>query len=395
MKKVNTSDFQKYQAQTTPDPLMINVAEAKGSYITDKNGKRYLDFVAGVSACSVGHCNDEVIEAIREQSRLYMHVMVYGEFITDPSLNLAKLLSENLPGNLNCTYFTNSGTEALEGAMKLARRFTGRQKIIAAKNAYHGSTMGALTLMGLEERKKPFEPLIPEVEFILYNSIQDIDKIDNKTSCVIVEAIQGSAGFILPEKDYLKKLKIKCKEVGALLILDEIQTGIGRTGKLFGFENFDCIPDVIVYGKGLGGGIPIGAFTSSKKIMDSLHKNPILGHITTFGGNPIITAAALQTLKIVLDSEVMTNTLQYEKFIRNKLKHHLIKEIRGLGLMLCLIMKDSETADKLVLKAKEKGLILFWLLIEKRAVRITPPLTISKKELSEGCNIILDLLDTI
>ena len=395
MKKVNTSDFQKYQAQTTPDPLMINVAEAKGSYITDKNGKRYLDFVAGVSACSVGHCNDEVIEAIREQSRLYMHVMVYGEFITDPSLNLAKLLSENLPGNLNCTYFTNSGTEALEGAMKLARRFTGRQKIIAAKNAYHGSTMGALTLMGLEERKKPFEPLIAEVEFILYNSIQDIDKIDNKTSCVIVEAIQGSAGFILPEKDYLKKLKIKCKEVGALLILDEIQTGIGRTGKLFGFENFDCIPDIIVYGKGLGGGIPIGAFTSSKKIMDSLHKNPILGHITTFGGNPVITAAALQTLKIVLDSEVMTNTLQYEKFIRNKLKHHLIKEIRGLGLMLCLIMKDSETADKLVLKAKEKGLILFWLLIEKRAVRITPPLTISKKELSEGCNIILDLLDTI
>ena len=395
MKKVNTSDFQKYQAQTTPDPLMINVAEAKGSYITDKNGKRYLDFVAGVSACSVGHCNDEVIEAIREQSRLYMHVMVYGEFITDPSLNLAKLLSENLPGNLNCTYFTNSGTEALEGAMKLARRFTGRQKIIAAKNAYHGSTMGALTLMGLEEKKKPFEPLIPEVEFIIYNYIEDIDKIDNKTSCVIVEAIQGSAGFVLPEKDYLKKLKIKCKEVGALLILDEIQTGIGRTGKLFGFENFDCIPDVIVYGKGLGGGIPIGAFTSSKKIMDSLHKNPILGHITTFGGNPVITAAALQTLKIILDSEVMTNTLQYERFIRNKLKHHLIKEIRGLGLMLCLIMKDSETADKLVLKAKEKGLILFWLLIEKRAVRITPPLTISKKELSEGCNIILDLLDTI
>ena len=395
MKKVNTSDFQKYQAQTTPDPLMINVAEAKGSYITDKNGKRYLDFVAGVSACSVGHCNDEVIEAIREQSRLYMHVMVYGEFITDPSLNLAKLLSENLPGNLNCTYFTNSGTEALEGAMKLARRFTGRQKIIAAKNAYHGSTMGALTLMGLEEKKKPFEPLIPEVEFIIYNSIEDIDKIDNKTSCVIVEAIQGSAGFILPKKDYLKKLKIKCKEVGALLILDEIQTGIGRTGKLFGFENFDCIPDVIVYGKGLGGGIPIGAFTSSKKIMDSLHKNPILGHITTFGGNPVITAAALQTLKIVLGSKLMTNTLKYEKFIRSKLKHDLIKEIRGLGLMLCLIMKNSEIADKLVLRAKEKGLILFWLLIEKRAVRITPPLTISRKELTKGCNIILNLLDTI
>ena len=395
MKRVDLSDFQKYQAQTTPYPLMIDIAKAKGSFITDKNGKRYLDFVAGVSACSVGHCNDEVIEAIEKQSRLYMHVMVYGEFITEPTLNLAKLLSENLPDNLNCTYFTNSGTEALEGAMKLARRFTGRKKIIAAKNAYHGSTMGALTLMGLEDRKKPFEPLIPEVEFINYNSVKDIEKIDNKTSCVIIEVIQGSAGFILPEKDYLKKLKKKCNAVGALLILDEIQTGIGRTGKLFGFENFDCIPDVIVYGKGLGGGIPIGAFTSSKKIMDSLHKNPILGHITTFGGNPVITAAALQTLKIVLGSKLMTNTLKYEKFIRSKLKHDLIKEIRGLGLMLCLIMKNSEIADKLVLRAKEKGLILFWLLIEKRAVRITPPLTISRKELTKGCNIILNLLDTI
>ena len=395
MKRVDLSDFQKYQAQTTPYPLMIDIAKAKGSFITDKNGKRYLDFVAGVSACSVGHCNDEVIEAIEKQSRLYMHVMVYGEFITEPTLNLAKLLSENLPDNLNCTYFTNSGTEALEGAMKLARRFTGREKIIAAKNAYHGSTMGALTLMGLEDRKKPFEPLIPEVEFINYNSVKDIEKIDNKTSCVIIEVIQGSAGFILPEKDYLKKLKKKCNTVGALLILDEIQTGIGRTGKLFGFENFDCIPDVIVYGKGLGGGIPIGAFTSSKKIMDSLHKNPILGHITTFGGNPVITAAALQTLKIVLGSKLMTNTLKYEKFIRSKLKHDLIKEIRGLGLMLCLIMKNSEIADKLVLRAKEKGLILFWLLIEKRAVRITPPLTISRKELTKGCNIILNLLDTI
>ncbi len=395
MKRVDLSDFQKYQAQTTPYPLMIDIAKAKGSFITDKNGKRYLDFVAGVSACSVGHCNDEVIEAIEKQSRLYMHVMVYGEFITQPTINLAKLLSENLPDNLNCTYFTNSGTEALEGAMKLARRFTGRKKIIAAKNAYHGSTMGALTLMGLEDRKKPFEPLIPEVEFINYNSVKDIEKIDNKTSCVIIEVIQGSAGFILPEKDYLKKLKKKCNAVGALLILDEIQTGIGRTGKLFGFENFDCIPDVIVYGKGLGGGIPIGAFTSSKKIMDSLHKNPILGHITTFGGNPVITAAALQTLKIVLGSKLMTNTLKYEKFIRSKLKHDLIKEIRGLGLMLCLIMKNSEIADKLVLRAKEKGLILFWLLIEKRAVRITPPLTISRKELTKGCNIILNLLDTI
>ena len=373
---------------------MIEVSKAKGSYIYDKHNNRYLDFVAGVSACSVGHCNEEIINAIKNQSEKYMHVMVYGEFVTKPSLDLAKLLAKNLPESLNCTYFTNSGTEALEGSMKLARRYTGRKKIIAAKNAYHGSTMGALTLMGLDERKKPFEPLIPDVEFIDFNSFQDIDKIDQKTSCVILETIQGSAGFILPKKGYLGLVKKRCKEVGALLILDEIQTGIGRTGKLFGFENFNCFPDIIVYGKGLGGGVPIGAFTSSKKLMDVLHVNPILGHITTFGANPVISAAALKTLKIVLNSKIIDKILLKEKLIRQKLDHKLIKEIRGIGLMLCLVMHSSKIADKLVLKAKEKGLILFWLLIEKRAVRITPPLTITEKEIEEGCDIILNILDT-
>ncbi len=374
---------------------MIEVSKAKGSYIYDNNNKKYLDFVAGVSACSVGHCNEDVINAIRDQSERYMHVMVYGEFVTKPSLELAKLLAKNLPKNLNCTYFTNSGTEALEGSMKLARRYTGRKKIIAAKNAYHGSTMGALALMGLEERKKPFAPLISEVEFIDYNLYEDIEKIDNQTSCVVLETVQGSAGFIMPKKGYLGAIKKRCEDVGALLILDEIQTGIGRTGKLFGFENFNCIPDIIVYGKGLGGGIPIGAFTSSKELMDSLHKNPVLGHITTFGGNPVITAAALQTLKIVLNSKLSEKTRVKENLIRKKLNHKLIKEIRGIGLMLCLIMTDNEIANKLVLEAKNKGLILFWLLIEKKAVRITPPLTISEKEIDEGCNIILNILDFI
>ncbi len=374
---------------------MIEVSKAKGSYIYDNDNKKYLDFVAGVSACSVGHCNEKVIEAIKNQSEKYMHVMVYGEFVTKPSLDLAKLLAKNLPKNLNCTYFTNSGTEALEGSMKLARRYTGRSKIIAAKNAYHGSTMGALTLMGLEERKKPFEPLIPEVDFIDFNSFKDLDRIDNNTSCVILETIQGSAGFIVPKNEYLIEIKKRCEEVGALLILDEIQTGIGRTGKLFGFENFDCIPDIIVYGKGLGGGIPIGAFTCSKKLMDTLHINPILGHITTFGGNPVITAAALQTLKIVLGSKLLEGIKEKENLIRKKLKHKLIKEVRGIGLMLCLIMRNIEITNKLVLEAKSKGLILFWLLIEKKAVRITPPLTISKKELEEGCDIILNILDSI
>ena len=374
---------------------MIEVSKASGSYIYDTNGKKYLDFVAGVSACSVGHSNNKIINAIKKQSEKYLHVMVYGEFITEPTLKLAKLLAKQLPKNLNSTYFTNSGTEALEGAIKLARRYTGRRKIIGAKNAYHGSTMGALTLMGLEERKKPFEPLIPDVSFIEFNNFDDLSKIDNNTSCVILETIQGSAGFIVPKQDYLHHVEKRCKDVGALLILDEIQTGIGRTGKLFGFENYNCLPDIIVYGKGLGGGVPIGAFTSSKDRMDVLHINPILGHITTFGGNPLISAAALATLKIILNTKIMKNVVSNEKYIRSKLVHKKIKEIRGVGLMLCLIMKDEEITNKLVLKAKNNGLILFWLLIEKKAVRITPPLTITKKDLKIGCEIILQILDKI
>ena len=375
--------------------MMINVSKAKGSYIFDEKGNKYLDFVAGVSACSLGHSNKKITNAIKKQLDKYLHVMVYGEFITEPSLELAKLLAKNLPKNLGCTYFTNSGTEALEGSLKLARRYTGRKKIIAAKNAYHGSTMGALTLMGLEERKKPFEPLIPSVEFIEFNSYEEINKIDEYTSCVVLETIQGSAGFIKPKEDYLNKVKKRCHKVGALLILDEIQTGIGRTGKLFGFQNFNCEPDVIVFGKGLGGGMPIGAFTTSKKKMDVLHNDPILGHITTFGANPVICASALETLKIVLNTKIMSSVVEKEKLIRKLLIHKYISEIRGMGLMLSIILKDSRLATKLVLNAKENGLILFFLLIEKKAVRITPPLSISKNEIKKGCEIILNVLDKI
>ena len=375
--------------------MMINVSKAKGSYIFDEKGNKYLDFVAGVSACSLGHSNKKITNAIKKQLDKYLHVMVYGEFITEPSLELAKLLAKNLTKNLQCTYFTNSGTEALEGSLKLARRYTGRKKIIAAKNAYHGSTMGALTLMGLEERKKPFEPLIPNVEFIEFNSFEEIKKIDEDTSCVVLETIQGSAGFIKPKEDYLNKVKKRCDKVGALLILDEIQTGIGRTGKLFGFQNFNCEPDIIVFGKGLGGGMPIGAFTTSKKKMDVLHNDPILGHITTFGANPVICASALETLKIVLNTKIMSSVIQKEKLIRKLLIHKYISEIRGMGLMLSIILKDSTLAKKLVLNAKENGLILFFLLIEKKAVRITPPLSISKNEIKKGCEIILNILDKI
>ncbi|MDA9067641.1 aspartate aminotransferase family protein [Flavobacteriaceae bacterium] len=388
-------EFHKYQAQVTPHPLEIEVDRAIGCYIYDTNNKKYLDFIAGVSACSLGHCHPKVIKAIKKQLDKYLHVMVYGEFILQPAVDLTRLLSKHLPKGLDSTYLTNSGTEAIEGAIKLARRYTGRREIIGANNAYHGSTLGALTLMGKIENRKPFEPLLPEVNFIDFNNLNDINKITHKTAGVILETIQGAAGFIEPENDYLKLVSDRCNEVGALLILDEIQPGIGRTGKLFGFENYNCIPDIIVSGKGLGGGMPIGAFISSKKIMSTISNNPKLGHITTFGGNPVIAASAYQTLKIITETDLIKKTLSKEIIIRNKLKHPLIKKIRGRGLMLAIILESAEIADRLVIKAKKNGLLLFWLLIEKRAVRITPPLTITEKDISLGCDIIIQQLNNI
>jgi len=392
---VINNDFLKYQAQTTPHPLGIEISHAEGSYIYDKNKKCYLDFVAGVSACSLGHRHPKVVNAIKKQLDSYMHVMVYGEYIQSPAVNLSKLLSDHLPKKLEKTYLTNSGTEAVDGAMKLARRYTGRSEIIAANKAYHGNTMGALSIMGYEERKQPFRPLIPDVRFIEFNNQNDLSKITRNTAAVILETIQGGAGFIQPINGYLTKVQKKCNEVGALLILDEIQPGIGRTGKLFGFENYNCIPDIIVSGKGLGGGMPIGAFISSKKIMSTISNNPKLGHITTFGGNPVIAASAYQTLKIITETDLIKKTLSKEIIIRNKLKHPLIKKIRGRGLMLAIILESVEIADRLVIKAKKNGLLLFWLLIEKRAVRITPPLTITEKDISLGCDIIIQQLNNI
>tara|TARA_B110001452_G_scaffold151319_1_gene125894 strand:- start:2705 stop:3880 length:1176 start_codon:yes stop_codon:yes gene_type:complete len=389
------NDFFKHQAQTTPHPLGMEISFAEGSYIYDQNRTPYLDFVAGVSACSLGHRHPKVVEAIKKQLDSYMHVMVYGEYIQSPAVKLSKLLSEHLPPNLEKTYLTNSGTEAIDGAMKLARRYTGRSEIIAANNAYHGNTMGALSIMGYEERKQPFRPLIPDIRFIEFNEIEELSKITNKTAAVILETIQGGAGFIEPINGYLTKVQEKCNEVGALLILDEIQPGIGRTGKLFGFENYQCTPDVIVTGKGLGGGMPIGAFTASKQMMDSLSDHPKLGHITTFGGHPVIAAAALATLKEIISSTLIPETLEKEALIRQQLKHPLIKEIRGKGLMLALILESPEIANKIVLEAKENQLILFWLLYEPKAVRISPPLTISEEELAKGCAIILNILESI
>ena len=390
-----TNDFFKHQAQTTPHPLAMEISYAEGSYIYDQNKTPYLDFVAGVSACSLGHRHPKIVAAIKKQLDSYMHVMVYGEYIQSPAVKLSKLLASHLPSKIDKTYLTNSGTEAIDGAMKLARRSTGRSEIIAAKNAYHGNTMGALSIMGFEERKQPFRPLIPDIRFIEFNNLSDLSKITTKTAAVILETIQGGAGFIEPKNGYLTKVQEKCNAVGALLILDEIQPGIGRTGTLFGFENYNCVPDVVVTGKGLGGGMPIGAFSASEQIMDSLSDHPKLGHITTFGGHPVIAAAALATLKEVTTTNLIAETLVKEALIRKHLQHPLIREIRGKGLMLALLLDSSEIANKIVLQAKEDGLILFWLLYEPKAVRISPPLTISEEEIVKGCHIILNILNSL
>ena len=382
-------DFFKYQAQTTNNPISLEILRASGSYIYDTNNNKYLDFVAGVSASNLGHNNKKIKKAVLKQIDLYWHVMVYGEFIQKPTVKLCKLLSQNLPKLLSNTYLTNSGTEAIEAAMKLAKRVTGKSELIAAKNGYHGNTQGAMSIMGFEDRKRAYRPLIPDIKFIEFNNIEDISIITNKIAGVIVETIQGGAGFILPEKNYLKKLKQKCKEVGALLILDEIQPGIGRTGKLFAFEHFDIIPDILVYGKGLGGGFPIGELTTRKKYMALFKKNPILGHITTFGGHPVIAAAAHSNLKETLSSNIMSKIEEKENLIRKILNHKLIIEIRGKGLMLALILKKPDLTKKLVEGCLDNGLILFYLLFEPKAVRITPPLTISKNEIKKGCKIIL------
>ena len=387
--------FLKYQAQTTNNPISLEISYAKGSFIYDVKKNKYLDFVSGVSASNLGHRNKAVSNAVKKQIDKYWHVMVYGEFIQKPTVDLCELISKNLPKSLSNTYLTNSGTEAIEAAMKLAKRSTGRTKIIGAYNSYHGSTQGAMSVMGFEKRKRAYRPLLPDIDFIHFNNEKDIEKIDFKTAAVILETIQGGAGFIIPSHNYLKKVEKKCKEVNALLILEEIQPGIGRTGKLFAFEHYDVIPDILVYGKGLGGGFPIGALSSSKEKMEMFQENPILGHITTFGGHPVIASAALANLKETLNSGVMTKITKKENLIRKLLKHKLIIEIRGKGLMLALILENKKIANQLVVKSLEKGLILFWLLFEGKAVRITPPLTVSDKEIRLGCKTIIDTLDKI
>ena len=395
MKSISTDIFKKYQAQTFPYPSLLEVEIAEGSYITDVDGKKYLDFIAGVSACSIGHSNMNVINAVKDQIDKYSHVMVYGEYIQKPQYTLAKLLAENLPEKLSTTYFTNSGTEAIEGAIKLAKRINGRSEIISCKNSYHGSTHGSLSLMGNEQYKAQYRPLLPDCNQIIYNDIKSLERISEKTSAVIIESIQGASGFIIASQDFLKKLNSICKKNKVLIIFDEIQTCFGRTGTLFGFQQTDIIPDIMCIAKGMGGGMPIGAFISSWDNMNKLTFNPKLGHITTFGGHPINCAASKATLQYILSNKLIDKINDKEKLFKSLLKHKKIKSISGRGLMLSIDLKNGNETNTIVENCRNDGLLLFYFLFNTESIRITPPLTMSEKEIKIGCEIILRNLDKL
>ena len=388
-------EFFKYQAQTTPFAAGFEVEKAEGSYIYGKDGKAYLDFVAGVSANTLGHSHPIVVNAIKEQADRYLHVMVYGEYAQEKPVAICQLLAEATPEPLEVTYLVNSGAEAIDGALKLAKRYTGREEIISMKNSYHGNTHGALSVSGNEVHKREFRPLLPMISFIEFNNEEEFSKITEKTACVIAETIQGAAGFLTPSQNYFKNLKKRCEEVGALLILDEIQPGFGRTGKLFSFEHYDMVPDILVMGKGMGGGVPVGAFMSSAEIMKSLQHSPKLGHITTFGGNPLIAAASYATLKEVLDSGLMNEVNEKEALFRELLVHPKIKKVNGRGLMLAVELESPDYTLKVAKRCMEKGLIVFWQLYRNEFMRISPPLTLTQNEIRKGCQIILQALDEV
>ncbi|MBA3899667.1 MAG: aspartate aminotransferase family protein, partial [Bacteroidetes bacterium] len=369
--------FLNHLAQTSDAPLALEIDFAEGVFLTDVNGKKYMDLISGISVSNIGHRHPQVIEAIKAQLDKYLYLMVYGEYIQAPQVAYAKLLTEQLPPNLNSVYFTNSGSEGIEGAMKLAKRHTGRTEIIACKNAYHGSTHGALSIMGDEYFKSAFRPLLPDIKFMEFNNPDDLQQISERTACVIIEPIQGEAGVITPKNDYLQKLQQKCKEQGALFILDEIQTGFGRSGSLFAFQEYGVLPDVITIAKGMGGGMPIGAFVSSKEIMNSISHNPVLGHITTFGGHPVSCAAAKASLEVLLNEKLIGQVKEKEALFRSLLKHPKIVEIRAKGLLIAIEFEDEVSNKKVIQKAIEKGIITDWFLFNSKSLRIAPPLIIT------------------
>ncbi len=387
--KFNTA----YLAPTSGEPVGLNVLRADGIYLYDLQKKRYIDLISGISVNNLGHQNPEIIKAIEKQIHEYLHVMAYGEYHQRPQHNLAKRLSELLPETLNCSYLVNSGSEAVEGALKLARRYTGKKKIIAMRNAYHGSTFGAMSVMGSNKFTQAFSPLLPNVEFIDFNNAEELHKIDQDTACVIIEPVQGEAGAIPADRDYLEKLRDSCTQNECLLIFDEVQTGMGRTGSLFAFEGYGIAPDILVLAKAFGGGMPLGAFISSQAIMKSLASDPILGHITTFGGHPVSCAAALANLEEILKQNVIDKVAEKGAIFRERLVHDSIKGISGKGLLLALHFETNEFAKTVIKNCRENGLLTDWFLFAENCLRISPPLIITDSEIETSCSIILKSIE--
>jgi len=379
-------------AQTTNFPLLLEFERAEGIYMYDSEGKAFIDLISGIGVSNLGHSNPQVVGAIKQQVDKYMHLMVYGEYVQPPQVRFAEKLVSVLPKNLQSVYFTNSGAEAVEGALKLAKRFTGRQQVIACKNSYHGSTHGALSVMGNEEYKQAYRPLLPGIGFIRFNHTADLNFITAQTACVIIETIQGEAGIRVPDVAYMQALRAKCDETGTLLILDEIQAAFGRTGKLFGFEHFGIVPDILLLAKALGGGMPVGAFIESNNNMAALKENPILGHITTFGGHPVCCAAGLAALEVLLNENLCNKVPEKEALFRSLLIHPAIKELRGKGLMLALELEDFDLNKKIIDRCIANGVITDWFLHCSNAMRLAPPLIITPAEIEKACAVILEAI---
>lgn len=385
--------FLRHIGQTSPAPLALEIVKADCCTLYDAEGKEYIDLIGGISVANIGHRHPKVIEAIQKQLDAYLHIMVYGEFVEAPQVQYAKMLTGHLPASLNAVYFTNSGAEAVEGAMKLAKRITNRTQIIAFNNSYHGSTQGALSVMGDEYWRNAFRPLLPDVLHLEYNSVKSLDEITEQTACVIAETVQAEAGIIVPEKKWIQALRKKCTETGTLLILDEIQTGFGRTGKLWGFENFDIVPDVLLLGKALGGGMPLGAFIADKKLMDAFTDNPVLGHITTFGGHPVSCAAGMAALKALLEEKWIDTVKSQEELFQSLLVHPKIKAVRSFGLWMAVEFDSFETNKRVIDACIADGLLTDWFLFASNCLRISPPLIISEGQVRKAAAIIIHSLN--
>jgi len=391
--ELDSSVFFNHLAQTSPHPVLLSIEKAEGVYLYSPDDKKYIDLISGIGVSNIGHRHPHVVKAIKDQVDKHLHVMVYGEYIQSASNQLAKKLTSLLPSSLNCCYFVNSGTEANEGALKLAKRNTGRTEIISFKKSYHGSTHGSLSVSDNEVKKNAFRPLLPDVKFIEFNNLEDLKQITTQTACVIMETIQGDAGVRIPSKEFVKLLRERCNETGALLILDEIQCGMGRTGTLFAFEQFGIVPDILTIGKAFGGGLPIASFISSKKMMSTLSHNPMLGHITTFGGNPVCCASALATIEVIEDENLLSTVEEKGKLIESLLQHQLIKEIRRKGLLFAIDFDSEERVNRIVQKAIADGVICYWFLSHPYSFRIAPPLTITEREIRESCAVILNAIE--